>query len=507
MTAFLREASVDRGARHVARLRLRAPDRRELPRAQMLVEEVLRLTTLPGEDQGRLYCIRRMRLPTLDERTAPSEWSLQCSRVLIATAHLAARASDPGVSQADAVFFDDVHAPYRVLVGRLLRGESAREWFWPQATGVSVDLPSGARLEQVLERWHAQPAGWAGVARELLPELDPPQARRLLESLASSTVARWLAPWSSGRYHATPPSATTARLPLRGQTERLVNEVRRRFDATDARVLFFAALAVLDACPSIAQDAELLRVAAGVLGAPAANASSSERLARRALNRRPDSERSPVDERAMAEETALSTIASREDARAESQADELANVRAKGWRFDDRTDSAGLYFLLHVLRHLGIEDALAAHPDLGLTHFVARVLLRVAATTGIDEADPILRPLREDTGNARGQRVDVPIVTPRTLDALRRLHPAPDLSERLWAYATRRWCRQVARLGAGDMLKRPGRVHATPTSIDVTLPMSAVDVRIRRAGLDLDPGYLPWFGRVVHFHYHVEGVA
>ena len=44
-------------------------------------------------------------------------------------------------------------------------------------------------------------------------------------------------------------------------------------------------------------------------------------------------------------------------------------------------------------------------------------------------------------------------------------------------------------------------------TIDVTLPMSAVDLRIRRAGLDIDPGYLPWFGRVVHFHYHVEGVA
>jgi hypothetical protein len=27
------------------------------------------------------------------------------------------------------------------------------------------------------------------------------------------------------------------------------------------------------------------------------------------------------------------------------------------------------------------------------------------------------------------------------------------------------------------------------------------DVRIRKAGLDLDPGWVPWLGRVLSFHY------
>jgi hypothetical protein len=26
-------------------------------------------------------------------------------------------------------------------------------------------------------------------------------------------------------------------------------------------------------------------------------------------------------------------------------------------------------------------------------------------------------------------------------------------------------------------------------------------MRIRRAGLDIDPGWVPWLGRVVSFHY------
>jgi hypothetical protein len=28
-----------------------------------------------------------------------------------------------------------------------------------------------------------------------------------------------------------------------------------------------------------------------------------------------------------------------------------------------------------------------------------------------------------------------------------------------------------------------------------------VSLAVRRAGLDLDPGWVPWFGRVVGFHY------
>jgi hypothetical protein len=31
------------------------------------------------------------------------------------------------------------------------------------------------------------------------------------------------------------------------------------------------------------------------------------------------------------------------------------------------------------------------------------------------------------------------------------------------------------------------------------MPMEAIDIDLRRAGLDLDPGFLPWLGRKVEF--------
>jgi hypothetical protein len=48
---------------------------------------------------------------------------------------------------------------------------------------------------------------------------------------------------------------------------------------------------------------------------------------------------------------------------------------------------------------------------------------------------------------------------------------------------------------------RPGQIVADPGWIDVRLPIQEVSSEIRRAGLDLDLGYLPWLGTVVRFIY------
>ena len=40
-----------------------------------------------------------------------------------------------------------------------------------------------------------------------------------------------------------------------------------------------------------------------------------------------------------------------------------------------------------------------------------------------------------------------------------------------------------------------------PGWVDVELDLEEVSTAVRRAGLDLDPGYLPWLGVVVRFRY------
>lgn len=72
--------------------------------------------------------------------------------------------------------------------------------------------------------------------------------------------------------------------------------------------------------------------------------------------------------------------------------------------------------------------------------------------------------------------------------------------------------RHLLRRGLGDaalrdgdiarrVLWRPGRLEITRTHVDLFLPLDAADVALRRAGLDLDPGWSPDYGHIILFHY------
>jgi hypothetical protein len=51
-------------------------------------------------------------------------------------------------------------------------------------------------------------------------------------------------------------------------------------------------------------------------------------------------------------------------------------------------------------------------------------------------------------------------------------------------------------------LGQQARLWATETHLDLDIETQAVDVALRLSGLDLDPKWVPWLGRVVTFHYH-----
>lgn len=51
------------------------------------------------------------------------------------------------------------------------------------------------------------------------------------------------------------------------------------------------------------------------------------------------------------------------------------------------------------------------------------------------------------------------------------------------------------------VLRRAATITADPGWLDVELDLDQICVVVRRAGLDLDPGWIPWLGRVVRFRY------
>jgi len=52
-----------------------------------------------------------------------------------------------------------------------------------------------------------------------------------------------------------------------------------------------------------------------------------------------------------------------------------------------------------------------------------------------------------------------------------------------------------------SLCQRRGSIHFEPGWIDIHQPIAQVDVRVRRAALDLNPGWLPWLGCVLRFIY------
>jgi ATP-dependent protease HslVU (ClpYQ) peptidase subunit len=174
------------------------------------------------------------------------------------------------------------------------------------------------------------------------------------------------------------------------------------------------------------------------------------------------------------------------------------------------TQAAGLFFLLNALRSAGIGPALRACPALAEAWLAIHILKRLATHAGVADSDPILLCLHSPQ---RDFALDTEVLA--VLAGQPHAWPAgfaPSLraafdSEsflRMWVLAVRRWCWRAGRLTVREIVERSGRVWQTRTDIDVTLPLADADIRIRRIGLDIDPGWLPWFGvhgRVVRFHY------
>jgi len=50
-------------------------------------------------------------------------------------------------------------------------------------------------------------------------------------------------------------------------------------------------------------------------------------------------------------------------------------------------------------------------------------------------------------------------------------------------------------------LQVPARVVTTASHWDIYFPLAHVRLDLRLAGWDINPGWLPWLGRVVTFHY------
>ena len=474
----------DRHDRRVRRARLCVSPGAPRHRLAFTVEEALRLASLPGEDEGRCYYFHRLRVSGLPASGDRSRWLEGFQRALSQQASQAIHGSDPRGAAAPAVFFRSEVEALEILLHRVLRHQPIHEWFWPMVTsspgGASSAIVAGSRVGEamipgIIERIRATPASWAAVTASIFtaPGLD---AIQLLAVIPPAVAEGWLREMDVGArpaFSVAPRFSPTVR--------RAIERALRIPGIEDARTLWIATLGVILESP-----AELIGGAAVWRARIALHEMASEG-------------------HVGAERVGLSPSRTLLESNPTTPSD-LRPAVTPWYCSGLPTSAAGLFFLLNALERIGIAKAFSAGLGSADPQFAARLMQRFAVRAGVGPDDPIRLWIDSIVTSA-------PDTTAIACDAAwwpsnlpaSRTTARIDYLLRLWYLAVRRWCWRTGKLTLPVIVGRGGVFSVNRTDLDVSMPLDEADVRVRRLGLDLDPGWLPWFGRVVRFHYLQRG--
>jgi hypothetical protein len=526
--------------RKVRTLHLRAPHDGLLQRGAVLIEDGLRTASLPGAGDSRLLLVKRLSLGSVGSGASPATLSLLIEDRLRRLGASAVHAEHPGAESAAAVFFWDEVEPYVALMLRIALGRSTHAWFWKLAVGnwrpemprsealrsllfaISRVAPGGLVLRHVF-----QVLFQAAALRPLLAALQPGDGEALMMTLG----------WSASVVSVSHEARITVPAMV-GKVPSPVAEFFMAWGETDGRSLWLASALLVLERPALGQSPALAAHALSLVRGSLDSASSAIPLTR---DDRPLHDGSPDDEDQDAMELGAAGVESRaaneiRQGRVQRRSPSRGVKRTKAARervkrnkdrdqavgkvpeeqsdnapmpatpesdlngvalapavtFDESaatlnrpvfspTLRAGLFFLLPVMERIGLSLWLQEHASLAGTNFAAQLLRTIAFRVNSAGDDPVWMALDE---------VDV---------------PAEEEYVRLWIKWLREYCRRTAGIGLHSLVCRRGHIVVTPSHMDVRFLAGEADIRVRKAGLDLDPGWLPWFGRIVHFHYLSAG--
>jgi len=507
--------------RTVRHLRLGVPDEDSARRLLLRLEDALRCASLPDDD-GRLLIVRRLALGRLDPDASPQALGRLLEERMAHASVQWVQGDTPAARDAAFVCFAGGLQACTRLALRLARREPFDEWYWPSAV---PELREASDADDALRR----------IARTLAAA---PEARAALPAWAAALVERGVGPRLASAIGA-PEGVRLLRdagLDVQGLDDEL--------DDVEAAAAGSASPAVLARAAGRAASRNDVRLPAWLRRL--AHAGAPARVTPRAPASARDRELAPEGSAASVEATTRTLPNARTEAAAnEAQIDLGVPPRIESpvpgarpvpppaapepspdappedvasWDvFLDvqPTARAGLLFLLPVLRRLGLQAWCAEAQD---DRFACRVLRAAlerldapqddAAWAMVGSADPapphaVAAPDGWDdpalAAPKSSLRVDLreALATASSIDA----------QARVWLLAARRWLRRVGRLGLASLVLRPGAIHLTPTHVDVLFRLDDADMRVRRLGLDFDPGWLPWFGRVVNFQYRRDALA
>jgi len=527
--------------RHVRRSYLSVGEGVSRHRIAYSLEEALRLATLPGEEEGRIYCFRRVSLSGIPAEANRRVWMEQVQQVLGTLAAQAVHAGDPNAASANAVYFNNFEETIETLLRKAVRahGPSIPDWFSNSAIGTVAETSYALQIPAILERIRPPSMAPGAAAAILFAALGNSDPVALLSAIPSATIREWIRELEGQKSL----SASAPPVQLPGEIKTALQRAAFHFGWKDPATVWLAAQAVLSLSPGTWSSGTAVTRARATLrsleeaqlrGPADRSASIIREFAVHSFVFDDDNETGAVRMLPSGEETATASQnefnlprlpatadgdsisdparASQEMAlEAEPPAVAIPEIPAVNPPLlGEATPSAGLYFLLNVLRSLGIVSTLEACPSLAEFSLATSIIRQLAIHAGVADSDPILLCLRMPQP-AFALPAEIladlslqPAAWPKGFAVSRRAAFDSAYFLRVCTVAVKRWLWRMGRLTVGDVINRNGRVWLTRTDLDVTFPLAAADLRIRRIGLDIDPGWLSWFGesgRVVRFHY------
>lgn len=513
-----------------ATLRMGAAD--EATALRLALEDAL--ATADFGDCGRLVLVRCLRLHHLPRHAGPVLVARALEAAWRTLATHALPHDHPQAAQAQAVFFASRFEARLAWLHQVAQDRPTEAWFWraalpelvpglpPQAQIHDVvvlllqEAPEPARQELLgwrdqelialarsmqpatLDAWQtllvAEPAGKLLSATGQAPNIHaaPRAAAALLATAlrlgqvspvsppAAWLAALWLAP-ALGR----PPAPADVQQVLAIQVS---PSTEREGQSGATHSTRFCAAAPRPAVPWTASAPPTTGAAAAALAAlqGAPDVSSSDTPARVTA---PPSTTPPTDH---VPEQRASVPPTQPPHPVTGRACPTGAISALPWLADAQPSAhAGLLLLLNLLRALRFDTWLRTQPVALQLPFVEALLTDALDHSGAPAHDPqrdwLIRTPTDNltlpSGRFDGGRWSLPAAL------------------RLWQVRLRRALRQHAGLDLAEVVRRTGWVSATATHLDVLYPLDEVELRLRRLGLDSDPGWVPWFGRIVAFHF------
>jgi len=511
-------------SRRVRHLRIRSPAEDEARRASIVLADALHTASMPIAERGQMLLVRKLALGRISPRASSATLALLLERAL-RNVRMAAVAFDlPAAAGANAVVIPGRAEAIARLARLHARGIETHEWFWPAAVpGWGAALSRGERWVALLEAAHALPEAVL-VAAEVVREVVRAGVEdELLDALPPRNIHHWLR--REGWSPAAPGESRHAESLLTPRHAEIVHRWQRRRDIPVDGLTWIVLMLAVAERPARVADARLPARAAAWLSStagPTANAPRANGKARvdPALTANDLEPGEPSLEPEIAPPAFMKRDAARTsgaavafdidesaelaDAPAEAAEDALtsppAAMKPAAALFGEQTSFAGLFFLVSVLERLGFAEFLERHPALSESRFPARLLLFIGARLGMKPHDPMSLALGEAEPFGFEELGALPEPA-RTL----LVRPVPrariDTPQSAWLTALRRWCRRRARIGLASLVCRPGRVATSLTHLEICFDLAEADLRLRKLALDVDPGWVPWLGRVVRFHY------